>query len=147
MDTIGETLKQYWLRQEIKLNLGVSEIELCAFESKYNVYLPKDFKNYLSTVNGFVDSSMDEELFTFLPLNEIEPLSISWSQSPEAKSYFIFADFLISSHVYAIKLTKDSKFDNPIFVDFNDNHPTQIAHSFTEFIQSYLENDYKLLFP
>ncbi len=148
METIGESLKQYWLQQGIKLKLGASEIELFAFENKYNVHLPEDLKDYFSTVNGFDNSDVDGEFITFLPLDEIEPLSINWSQTPEAKSYFIFADYSISCHVYAIKLTKDTKFDNPVFIDFNDNkNPTQIADSFAEFAQSYLKNDYKVLFP
>jgi hypothetical protein len=148
METIGESLKQFWLQQGIKLKLGASEIELFAFENKYNVRLPEDLKDYFSTVNGFDDSDVDGEYITFLPLEEIEPLSINWSQAAEAKSYFIFADYSISCHVYAIKLTEDTKFDNPIFIDFNDNKsPTQIADSFSEFAQSYIKNDYKVLFP
>ena len=148
MNTIGESLKQYWLRQGIKLNLGASEIELFAFENKYNVLLPQDLRDYFSTMNGFNDSDADGEYITFLPLDEIEPLSINWSQAPEAKSYFIIADFCLSSHVYAIKLTKNTKYDNPVFIDFNDNKsPTQIADSFSEFAQSYLRNDYKVLYP
>jgi cell wall assembly regulator SMI1 len=147
METIGESLRQYWLKQGIKLKSGASEIELLAFENKYNVHLPEDLKDYFSTVNGFDDSDVDGEFITFLTLDEIESLSINWSQAPEAKSYFIFADYCISCHVYAIKLTKDTKFDNPVFIDFNDNkNPTQIADSFSEFAQSYLKNDYKVLF-
>ncbi len=148
METIGKSLKQFWLQQGIKLKLGASEIELFAFENKYNVRLPEDLKDYFSTVNGFDDSDVDGEYITFLSLEEIEPLSINWSQADEAKSYFIFADYSISCHVYAIKLTEDTKFDNPIFIDFNDNKsPTQIADSFSEFAQSYIKNDYKVLFP
>ncbi len=97
------------MKQEIKLNLGASEIELFEFENKYNVHLPEDLKDYFSTVNGFDDSDADGEYITFLPLEEIEPLSINWSQANEAKSYFIFADYSLSCHVYAIKLTKDTK--------------------------------------
>ena len=149
MERIGESLKQFWMQQGgIKLKLGASETELLTFENKYDVRLPEDFKDYLSKVNGFDDSDVDEEFIIFLPIDEIEPLSINWSQSPEAKSYFIFADWSISCHVYAIKLTKDTKFDNPIIIGFNDNKsPTQIADSFSEFAQSYIKNDYKVLFP
>lgn len=148
MVTIGESLKHFWLQQGIKLKPGASEIELFAFENKYDVRLPEDLKNYFSTVNGFDDSDADEEYITFLPLEEIEPLSMNWSQAPEAKSYFIIADWSISCHVYAIKLTKDNEFNNPMFIDFNNKKiPTQIADSFSEFAQSYLKNDYKVLFP
>lgn len=146
METIGESLKQFWLQQGIKLKLGASEIELFAFENKYDVRLPEDLKDYFSTVNGFEDSDVDEDVITFLPLDEIEPLSKAWSLKPETKSYFIFADYSISCHVYAIQLTNDIKLNNPIFIAYDDN-PIQIADSFSEFAQGYLNNDYKILFP
>jgi hypothetical protein len=146
MDRIGESLKQYWLQQAIKLKLGASEIELRAFENTNNVHLPEDLKDYFSTVNGFDNSDVDEEFITFLPLDEIEPLSKNWSKKPDAKSYFIFADYCISCHVYTIQLTNNIKLNNPIFIAYNDT-PIQIADSFSEFIQCYLKNDYKVLFP
>ena len=146
METIGESLKQFWLQQGIKLKLGISEIELSKFENKYNVLLPEDLKDYFSTVNGFNDEDCDEEVITFLPFEEIEPLSKCWSQKPEAQSYFIFADFLISSHVYAIRLTNNVNSNNPIFIVYDDT-PIQIAESFSEFVKGYLKNDYNILFP
>lgn len=145
MNTAGESLKQYWLQQGIKLKLGASEIELRAFENKYNVHLPEDLKDYYSTVNGF-DGSVDEDFIAFLPLDEIEPLSKRWSKKPDAKSYFIFADYSISCHVYAIHLTNETKINNPILIAYDDT-PIQIADSFSAFAQSYLNNDYKILFP
>jgi cell wall assembly regulator SMI1 len=149
MLAIGESLKQFWLRYEIKLQRGASQIELCAFENKYSVCLPNDLKDYLTTVNGFDGSTnwmTDENLITFLPLEEVVPLSQNLSREPEANSYFIFADFCISAHVYSIQLTNDAKLNNPVFIACDDN-PIQVANTFSKFVRGYLEDDQSVLFP
>ncbi len=121
-----------------------------AFENKYDVRLPDDLKDYFATVDGFDDSDSDENLFTFLPLAEVIPLDESWSlETPEAKSYFVFIDYCISAHVYAIRLTNDISLGNPVITTYvkPDENPIQIAGSFSEFVQGYLADDYSVLFP
>ena len=146
MSGIGETLKQFWIRNNIKLRRGASETELREFEQKYNVFLPDDLKDYFSSLNGFADSVWDENVITFLPLNEVVPISQEWSSKSEADSYFVFADYSISCHVYAIHLTNDTSLNNPVFIVYDEN-PIQIANSFTAFAEGYLVNDYRILFP
>jgi len=146
MPIIGESLKQFWLRYDIKLRRGASEVELREFEQKYNVLLPEDLKDYFSTVDGFADSGVDENVIYFLPLEEVVSLSEAWSRKPEASSYFIFADYSISCHVYAICLTNSLTLGNPVFIAY-DETPKQIAGSFTEFVRGYLADDYGILFP
>ena len=146
MPAIGESLEQFWTRYGIKLQRGATEKELREFEAKYNVRLPDDLKDYFSTVDGFADSGCDENVITFLPLAEVEPLSKAWSRKPEADSYFIFADYSISCHVYAIRLTKDLTLGNRVIIAYDDN-PKQIAGSFAEFVRGYLADDYGVLFP
>jgi hypothetical protein len=143
MPTIGESLKNFWLRYGMKLRLGASEVELREFEGKYNVLLPDDLKDYFLTVDG---SDLDENVIEFLRLAEVVPLSQTWSHKPEADSYFVFADYSISCHVYAIRLTKDLTLGNPVFIAYDEN-PKQIADSFSEFVQGYLADDYGVLFP
>jgi SMI1 / KNR4 family (SUKH-1) len=147
MLTIGESLKQYWLRYgKTKLRPGATDAELRDFERKYNVYLPTDLKDYFSQVNGFDKYDVDDDMLSFLPLDEIEPVSKDWSSKPEAISYFIFVDYSISAHVYAIRLTDDPSLNNPVFIVYDEN-PIQIANSFSEFAEAYLNNDYRILFP
>jgi len=145
MPAIGESLKQFWLRYNIKLRRGASETKLREFEDKYNVSLPDDLKDYFATVDGFADSGVDENFITFLPLSEVVLLSQEWSRKPEASSYFVFADYSISCHVYAIRLTDDLTLGNPVFIVYDEN-PEQIAGSFSEFVQAYL-TDNSVLFP
>lgn len=147
MNTIGECLKQFWLHDGIKLQRGVSEAELREFEQKYNLLLPDDLKDYFSTVNGFADSGCDENLITFMPLAEVLPSSQAWVlEVPDADSYFVFADYSISCHVYMIRLRNDLSFGNPVFIAY-DRNPEQIAGSFSEFVEGYLADNYKVLFP
>ena len=147
MREIGESLKQFWLRQNIKLQRGASETELREFEDKYNVLLPDDLKDYFSTVDGFTDWGCDENVITFLPLVEVLPSSKTWAlEVPDADSYFVFADYSISCHVYMIRLRNDLSLGNPVFIA-HDGNPEQIAGSFSEFVQGYLADDYGVLFP
>ena len=150
MSAIGDSLKQFWSRRRIRLRRGASEIELRAFEDKYNVCLPDDLKDYFSTADGFDNSDVDENFFAFLPLAEVIPLDESWSSTTfEAESYFVFIDYSISAHVYAIRLTADTTLGNPVITTYvkPDEKPIQIAGSFWEFVQGYLADDYGVLFP
>ena len=150
MRAIGESLKQFWSRYNIKLRRGASETELREFEDKYNVLFPDDLKDYFATVDGFdgsVNWMTDENVITFLSLAGVLPSSGAWSlETPDADSYFVFADFSLSCHVYMIRLRDDSSLGNPIFIA-RDEKPEQIAGSFSEFVQGYLADDYNVLFP
>ena len=150
MFSVGETLKRYWLRRGIKLNHGVSEDELAAFEAKFHVRLPEDVREYFAAVNGFDGSEhwmTDENVITFLALNEMKPLGEAWSAKvADAASYYVFADYSLSAHVYAIGLSGSSETGNPVVVAYDEN-PVKVASSFTEFAQGYVEDDNAVLFP
>ncbi|HXD32974.1 MAG TPA: SMI1/KNR4 family protein [Pyrinomonadaceae bacterium] len=150
MSSLGESLKKKWLSQRITLNAGASLNEVTWFETKYNVLLPEDFREYFLTTNGFDGSEhweIDENMITFLGLNEVKPLSEYWS-SPVAggDSYFVFADYSIAAHVYAIRLVSTVTDTNPVVVLW-DRQPIQVANSFTEFVEAYLETKDSVLFP
>ena len=150
MFQVGESLRKFWLRQGIKLNLGASEDGLAAFEAKYHVRLPSDLRDYFAAVNGFNGSETwmtDNEVITFLGLDEVKPLSEYWSPDvADADSYFVFADYSLSAHVYAIRLLNDSGHGNPVVVVY-DGKPVEVAGSFSEFVGGYLENNNGVLFP
>ena len=146
----GESLRKFWSRQGVKLNLGASEDELAAFEAKYNVHLPSDLRDYFAGVNGFDGSETwmtDNEVITFLGLDEVKPLSEYWSPDvANADSYFVFADYSLAAHVYAIRLMNDSGDGNAVVVVY-DGKPVKVASSFSEFVEGYLENNHGVLFP
>ncbi len=146
MFQIVETLQKYWLRHGIKLNDGASENALAAFEAMHEVRLPEDLREYFASVNGF-DDTVDDNDVTFLRLEDMKPLSEYWSSDvADAESYFVFADYSISAHVYAIRLLNSPRNGNPVVVVY-DREPVEVANSFSEFIEGYLENSVGVLFP
>jgi hypothetical protein len=84
---------------------------------------------------------------TFLGLDEIKPLRKYWSHEVErAQSYFVFADYSISAHVYAINLAASLHHENTVVVVY-DAKPVKVATSFGKFVESCLKKDYSVLFP
>lgn len=139
------------MRHDIKLNHGASEAALAVFEDDYHIRLPKDLREYFAAVNGF-DGSVhwmtDENVITFLTLDEMKPLSKAWSPKiANAASYFVFADYSLSAHIYAIWLSNDSEADNPVVVAYDDENLVKVASSFSEFVQGYVEDNNAVLFP
>jgi len=151
MFSAGEILKRYWLRHGVKLNRDASEDELATFEAKYHVRLPEDVREHFALVNGFGGSEYwmtDENVITFLALNEMKPLSEAWSPKiAEAASYFVFADYSLSAHVYAIRLLDSPGNDNPVVVAYDDENIVKVASSFSEFVQGYVKDNNAVLFP
>lgn len=147
---LAETLKRFWLHQGVKLNAGASETELGAFERKYNVRLPEDLREYFATVNGFRGLEhwvTDENLISFLSLDEVQPLNEYWSPDiAGGESYFVFADCSLSAHVYAIRLSGDSGRGNAVVAVY-DSKPVKVANSFAEFAAGYLDGSKAILFP
>lgn len=145
----AETLKQFWLHQGVKLRRGATEEEFAAFELKYSIHLPADLREYLATVDGFVDSEYwmtDNEVITFLGLDEMKPLSEYWSpEVADANNHFVFADTVLAAHIYAIRLSSDSSDGNDVVVLYD--RPVKVSRSFSEFVIGYLENCESVLFP
>lgn len=149
MNSIGELVKTHWLRQGIKLRPGVSKSEVTAYETKYDVCLPEDMREVFAVVNGFDNRNgeeVDNDMITFCSLEEIEPLNGSdWDVATAAESYFVFADWSISAHVYAVRLSKDRAVSGAVVVVYDAL--VRVADSFAEFMQAYLEGNKAVLFP
>lgn len=147
---IGRSLRDRWESQGIEVNPGVSTAELTTFESKYGVCLPGDLRDYLLTVDGMAEGVSDDALIRFWPLNEVKPITeeapayshSTYIQEPE--SLFVFADFCIWSHAYAIRLSSESESPNPIFV-IGGEQPEKVFDSFSDLVASYLIEPDRLL--
>ena len=126
---------------------GARDDELAAFEARYDIRLPEDLRKYFAAVNGFDGSEhwmTDEEVITFLGLEEMKPLREYWSTEViDSDSYFVFADYSLAAHVYAIRL--DGSGRNEVVVVYD--RTVEVASSFSEFIEGYLENNVAVLFP
>ena len=98
----------YWARSNAYAEPGASEAELAAFEAANSVRLPPAFAELYRAANG---NHGDANLTRFWPLAEVKRLTNdpkgSWeAMLPGARDYFVFADYLISSHLYAVRLAR-----------------------------------------
>ncbi|MDT4969188.1 MAG: / family [Acidobacteriota bacterium] len=147
---IGQTLKHHWLERDIKLNQGASEEELATFEATHNVRLPGDLRSYFAAANGFDGSEhwmADRDLITFLSLDEAKPVSQVLPLDINDNSYFVFADYSLSAHFYAIQLSSGLEHSGTVAV-FNGDVPIKVADSFSEFAEGYMKHKNKrMLFP
>lgn len=143
--SVGESLKRHWSSHNVEINAGVSGAALKSFEDKYDVVLPTDLHDYFLSVNGMPPDIVDDAFIRFWMLEEVEPLSQGapdfshpqYIQAPD--SIFLFADYSVWAHAYAICLTKTSAESNKVFIIGQDS-PVLISNSFTEFVDKYLTN-------
>ena len=147
---IGTSLKDRWLAQGLEINPGVSTEDLAAFEFTYQVVVPADLRDYFLTVDGMAEGVSDDALIRFWSLSEVKPITVEAPElsSPayieDAESMFVFADYSIWAHAYAIRLSPNTEDPNPIFV-IGSEKPTCIFDSFSELVSSYLNNPDHLL--
>jgi SMI1 / KNR4 family (SUKH-1) len=146
-----QRLRNHWISHDVACNPGVSEAALAAFEHQSRVTLPTDMRDYFLTVNGMSEGVSDEEMVRFWMLEEVTPLpdgapgyaSQDYIDNPE--SLFLFADYSLWAHAYAIRLVDSPLNRNEIFVIGGD-YPILLFQSFSELIDSYL-TDKSLIFP
>ena len=141
MSELIERLRQHWLKQGIALGNGASESQVEELESENHIVLPDDFREYLLSISVREDWFMDDSMISFWTIKRIREEYLDTRN--EETAYLAFADFLINSHEYAIKLQSDSAIA-PVF--FLCGHfVTQIASSFTEFLERYIASDEEML--
>lgn len=119
---------------------GAQEAALRAFERRRQVVLPEDVTAYFRVVDGMEAGSGDEELFRFLPLDEMVPITDVFTGGAGAfEDRFIFVDYCISAHFYAIDLGSGPGRGRVTAVfDLATSYP--IAPTFTSFIEAYLHS-------
>jgi SMI1/KNR4 family protein SUKH-1 len=121
---IGSRLKNLWLSKAIEVNPGVSDEDLAAFEAAYEISLPSDMRDYFLHVNRMAEGVSDPALLSFWPLNEVKPIPetapafSNLAYISDSQSLFLFADFCIWSHAYAIRLSNSHAISNPNIRDW-----------------------------
>lgn len=151
LPSIGQSLRNHWLSHNMQFNDGVSAAELEFFEKNNSVILPADLRDYFLSVNGMADGATDDVLIRFWTLEETRALpegapdyaNSDYVENPE--SLFVFADFSLWAHAYAIRLTATLPTINEVFI-IGTEYPILLFRSFSEFVGSYLTNK-DLLFP
>ena len=69
--TLAHEVIENWRNENASLNAGATEDELLAFEKRFVLALPPDFRFFYSVVNGMADCDMDNHLFSMWPLDRI----------------------------------------------------------------------------
>jgi hypothetical protein len=136
------TIRDRWARDSASPPEGASANSIRAFEERYGVTVPEDFREYLRELNGRSAGrdDMDSTSISFWRLDEFEP-----SEHMAAGSrLFAFADFLIDSHRYAIALDDIPSVHGAVFLDMS-SAVIRIANSFTQFLELYATNDEQAL--
>ncbi len=89
-------------------------------------------------------------MIAFWPLSEVtslDPHDMLPKQVGSPSSYFMFADFLIHSHVYAIRLTTDPNAPCPVIFYGDMPYVYKLGDSFSDFTTLYLNNPDHVLSP
>lgn len=128
----------------------VSDAGVAAFEARYGVRLPEVVRAYFSMLNGSEDGQngpMDDHLLAFWHLTEVRPVADEYpGRFAAATPYFVFADYSISVHAYAVRLSSDAGQAAPVAVIY-DEFLLEVAPSFPAFLHGYVADDLEMLFP
>ena len=109
-DAIRELL-EFWQETETQHRPGVCMPAIDSFECTYGVVLPEDLREYFLAANGLYEWDEDNRLVEFYPLEELRPATEPRPQHvdllaeiPDPRTWFVIADYLVSSHVFAVQL-------------------------------------------
>lgn len=139
-------LISYWESIGSRIKLGASEHDLRAFEQRHHVQLPPDFREYLTLCNGLSLGDGGHFDYDSLGLIEFWPLeTISARHDGVPGEYFGFADFLIDSHWYVIRLSADVNLNGAIGVGDELGIVEQLGNSFSDFVEAYLHDPDRIL--
>lgn len=106
-----------------------TEDDITDFEKQMGFPLPVDFKELYTICNGF---SCKEDIFNIVPLSEI-----TQRQKDFGKNWFYFAEYMIYSDMWVVKLTEQGQYEI-----FNENHPDLVlTSSLHEFLGAFLQGN------
>lgn len=140
----GERLRRYWAKENA-VREGASEAAISALERDLRIVLPADFRDYLAVVDGMNAGQWVGSTIDLWPVDRIREEASDWGCfEPGAEGTLLpFADFLINSHAYAIRV---SSAEAPVFIVWNVAAPwVQCASSFEEFVSRY-QDDHPALY-
>lgn len=142
MSLVQEMISR-WTVQGVLARPGASENEIVAFEARYSVTLPADFREYLRLANG--TERFDDEFLSFAPIQDIKPVAETWGDAGAGQDHysgcFAFADWAIHCWDYAIQLDGSLPHLGAVFrVEDSRHRSDPIASSFSEWVSIYLRD-------
>ena len=160
MNKLIDRLRDYWGESNTQLRPGVGDAEVAHFERENHVCLTRELRGYFQAVDGMTEDDSDRNLFHFFSLGELGTVAREFrgrelriagipegSNPPDisnSKRWFIFCDYMIWSHYYAVELGTERVEASPVVVF--DGGIEVIATSFSGFLKRYLD-DYMSVLP
>jgi SMI1 / KNR4 family (SUKH-1) len=147
---IVSQLREYWEERGIANSILPSRDDLAAFERQYDITLPLTIVEYFLIANGTRDGQWgmeDDDLISFWHLDQIRPFNQMYPTEaiPDGDRLFVFADWSIDAHAWAVRLSRDAAAETPVMITYD---PIQdVARSFDDFLSGYLERSKWALFP
>jgi hypothetical protein len=144
-----ELVRARWTASGLGPSRGASATEIAALEARYSVRLSPEVREYFAELNGPREGrdAMDNDTIAWWRLDEVRSLLDEGDGDlPDAGNCFVFADYLIRSHDFAIRLGPDPR--APAQIVINCGHPLiQAAPSLPAFLEGYLRTDWDILTP
>jgi hypothetical protein len=133
--TLVEELIKRWTDSGAAVRPGNARAHVIEFERAQGVRLPADLAEYFARVDGMDEGSCDEHCIRFWPLAEVKTVGeeLDDSRSAACRDYFVFADYSIWTHAYAIRVDPGNE-----VVVVGGDEPIRVASSFTDFVGKYL---------
>lgn len=124
----------YWRSQSVPLLPAATNEEIETAFARLNHPLSNDVRRLYLTTGGFADYESDQ-LWSFWSLDRLVQ-----ENHDRDSDYLWFADWLISSHMYALRYISPDV--STIFIDHNcsEHPPKQIAQDVSDFLRKYVEN-------
>ncbi|MCS6851673.1 MAG: SMI1/KNR4 family protein [Gemmataceae bacterium] len=157
---VWESVRAWWQAAGVTPRPGAAAADLDAFERRHGVRLPPEVRAFYAEADGMPSGAWHEELLSFWPLAEVGPVPLLLAgcrgvpdyggieaSSPDAASYFVFADHSIWLHVYAVRLSPDPSVARPVVWIAGGDRWEVLAGSFGEFLWRYAEEPQQVLFP
>ena len=133
-----ETLRAIWTKQGIVLNSGIPKSIIDNFQNDFDFKFENDFLIYLTEINGFIDDSSDEAWFCFWNLDKMK---IENKDASHPKNLIWFSDHSINLCSFGF-----NKNDQKVYTHFDRRSEIIfIANNFSEFVDIYLDDPYKLI--
>lgn len=154
--TAFQRLVRYWQSSGCALTPGASDQALADFEHRYKVRLPADLREYFTLCNGLPMCAGAGwhwdllDLLAFWRLEDVAPLQPDDglpSRLAAPTSYFMFAGFLIDSHVVAIHLTATPDAPCPVIVYAGEHAVFKVGESFSDFVAVYFDAPERIVAP
>jgi hypothetical protein len=159
MNELFALIQDRWETLGTEPRIGVSATEFDSFERRHSVRLPTSVRSFYEFVNGMEEGQTDDELISFWSLARLDTVPALLSdfrgipdygaisdKLPESPSYFVFADYSIWCHIYAMRLTDDpGQPADVVWISGDLWYP--LSSSFEAFLRSYAELPLNVLFP